>query len=63
MNYKNLIIKEAAHLIVVSSQKLRKIIGFHSNGILKALAINSNHQHSKVRKATLEVISKKNHLK
>ena len=49
-------LKEAAHLIVVSSEKLRKTIGYHSNPILKALAVNSNHQHSKVRKATLEVM-------
>jgi len=48
-------LKEAAQLIVISSEKLRKIIGFHSTGIFKGLALNASHQHSKIRKATLEV--------
>jgi|LauGreDrversion4_2_1035121.scaffolds.fasta_scaffold4256452_1 dynein assembly factor 5 len=48
--------KNTALFIIEISEKLKGSIGLHSQIIIKALASNLTHQHSKVRKVILEVI-------
>ena len=47
--------KQACNLIITSSQYLRNKIGHTCTAIVKSLAKNLGHQHSKVRKITMKV--------
>jgi len=55
LNTLNNLKKEASLFIIELSHGLKETVGAHSNAVVKALAKNLGHQHSKVRKATIEV--------
>jgi len=46
--------KDASLFVITLSHGLKDTVGVHSNLVIKALAKNLGHQHSKVRKATIE---------
>ena len=49
------LIKECSNLVIDLSHELKDKLGDHSNVIAKGIQKNFSHQHSKVRKITVEV--------
>ena len=49
--------REAAELVQQFCNSLPEHIGLNAKQIVKSLALNAKHQHSKVRKVTVEVLA------